>query len=167
MQKLSVALTERFRRVDGWRFRAILTPPPNAETNTHSNYRIMYVRNPSILHVGDVVKSHGGEFILLMEHPNENPNHDSFKAAYAKLGTWSRLVTVIDPVSKVPKKAIEVDQGPIYLNFDVPENLPAGVLNDVRYRFMTGQNVQLGDKINGKSIKVIYDVLGVKLGYAD
>lgn len=167
--KLTPQLFERFKRIDGAGFKAILTSATDGGSTVNSSFRILYVRKPNFVKVGDVVLSHGGENLILMEFPDDSKELTAFKVAYAsKIVSWERQITLIDPVSGVPKGNGWADMGPLYLNFDMPDEAPVGTLNDTRYRFITGQEVKVGDRIEGKRIiKTIFEVLGVKLCFCE
>jgi hypothetical protein len=168
MRKNTDRLSKPFKRLDGAKFKAILTPAGVGTTNDNAAFRILFVREPSFVGVGDVVKTYKGEKIILMQHPDDSEYVTSFKAAFvAKVETWWRTPKIKDPVSGAMKDGVPTNMGPLYINFDMPVDMPVGVMSDVRYRFITGQAVMLGDKVGGKVVKTLYDVLGVKLGFAD
>lgn len=167
--KITPKLFDKFRRIDGSVFNALLPAAQDGGQSTTPSFRVLYVKKPTFLKVGDIVKSYGGEFLILMEFPDDSEDLAAFKVAYAsKIFTWERQITVLHPVSKVPMGTTWVDQGKLYANFDMPAEAPVGTLNDTRYRFLTGQDVRLNDRLSGnKYVKTIYEVLGVKLCYCE
>lgn len=169
MRETSNLLRRVFRRIDGAKFNAILKPANDGATNDRTTFRILFVKNPTFIRVGDVVKSDGGQTLILMQHPNDSAEETSFKVAYVESPTtWRRKFKTTDGVTGVVKEQPNwIDLGLIYINFDTPEDMPVGALNDTRYRFLTGQNVLIGDEVNGKVVKTIYNMLGVKLCFAD
>ena len=167
--KITPKLFEKFRRIDGSVFRGILPSATEGGQSTTPSFRVLYIPKPTFIKTGDVVKSHGGEFLILMEFPDDSEDLAAFKVAYAsKIFKWERQTTVLHPVSKVPVGTDWVDQGKLYANFDMPTEAPVGTLMDTRYRFITGQDVRLNDRIEGnRYVKTIYEVLGVKLCYCE
>lgn len=152
------------RRVDGARFNGHLTSSQVGGARFAPAYRVLLVRNPCFLQPGDTILSHNGEVIILMEAPDDHPWAKSFKAVYAqnKLA-WSRKVTVIDPISKVPKDNGYTSLGTLYVNFDEAGALNFQGLQDTEYRFITGQDVHVGDKVGAYTVKRIETLLGVKV----
>lgn len=167
--KITPKLFEKFRRIDGSVFTGLLPSASEGGQSVTPSFRVLYVKKPTFVKTGDVVKSHGGEFLILMEFPDDSEDLAAFKVAYAsKIFTWDRQTTVLHPVSKAPMGTDWVDQGRLYVNFDMPTEAPVGTLTDTRYRFITGQDVRLNDRVAGnKYVKTIYEVLGVKLCYCE
>ncbi len=167
MRRSSNLLRRIFTRIDGVKFNGILKPANEGATNVRSTYRVLFVNNPCFLQAGDVIKV-DGQFIILMLHPNDGPDATSFKAVYVQqILSWERKFPQIDSVTGVAKDYTDfIPMGPLYANFDLPENVPSGVLTDTKYRFITGQNIEVGDRVDGKVVKTIYDTLGVHLAFA-
>lgn len=168
MRETSNLLRQVFVRLDGAKFYGILKAANEGATNVRATYRILFVKNPALVIAGDVVKANG-QLIILMLHPNDSQHETSFKAAYVQdIATWERKFKQTDNVSGVPNSPGSfVPMGNLYINFDMPEEVNAGVLTDTRYRFITGQNILVGDKVNGRVVKTIYELLGVKLAFAE
>lgn len=166
--KATDRLQQQFKRLDGALFKASLTNTPKGGQHENSSYRILFTNKPCFVKVGDVVKTPGGEKLILLQHPSDASEVASFKAAYvSKEETWFRTPKVLDTVSKVMKDGTPVSMGILYVNFDMPHDVPVGVLSDTRYRFITGQDVKVGDKIGTLIVKTLYNVSGVKLGFAE
>lgn len=169
MRQTSEMLRRVFKRLDGAKFRAILASANDGATNDRTTFRVIFVKNPCFVSAGDVIKGDGGQTFILMEHPNDTPLETNFKAAYVERPVqWRRKFKQNDSVTGVPKDAGNwVNMGPLYVNFDMPENAPVEALSDTRYRFLSGQGVLVGDEVDGKIVKLLYSLLGVKLGFAD
>ncbi len=168
MRRLSDRLAQIFKRIDGAMFKAIMSTVIDGAGNDDTFFRILRVRNPAFVKVGDIVHTYGNEHIILMSHPDDSENTSNFKVAYAEVvGPWLRMLKTTDLVTGVPKDGPWLTMGVLYLNFDSPKEIPMAALSDTRYRFITGQDVKVGDKIGTRVVKTIYDVLGVKLGFAE
>ncbi len=168
MRKLSERLAETFKRIDGLKFKGILTIVSDNAGKERLEYRILLVRKPCLITIGDIVYTNNGEMILLMEHPDSTPYEVNFKAAYiAKAVSWKRKGVMKDAVSGAKRDTYPVDLGPLYINLDMPQDIPLSTMSEIRYRFLTGQDVRIGDVVDGKTVKTLHDVLGVKLGYAE
>lgn len=167
MPKLSHALFSVMKRIDGAKFYGHVTSSSTVSTKEKAPYRVLHARRPTFLIAGDVVISHGGEVIILMEHPDDFYWAKSFKAVYAlEKITWKRPTYQVDPVSKVKKDLGVVDMGSLYVNFDTPEELNVEGIEDTKYRFITGQDVQVNDKVGDYVVKRVIKSLGVKVAYA-
>lgn len=167
MPELSEGLFETMRRIDGARFRGHLTTSLAVTTKEKAPYRVLYARRPTFLAAGDIVLTRGGEVVLLLEHPDDFNWAKSFKAAYAlEQYPWSRPMAVVDPVSGVERGHRDTSMGTLYASLDTPEELRFMGFLDTEYRFLTGQDVQVGDKIGDFRVKRIVHSLGVKVVFA-
>lgn len=168
MRKLSGQLTQLFKRIDGAVFNATLAAGTDNVRNILTDYRLMFVRKPTYISTGNIVRGFGGEYLILMDHPDDSEYEVSFKVApVARTVAWSRMTKAVDPVSHALKDTTPVDMGLLYVNFDMPKEVTIAQMQDTRYRFIAGQDVQVGDLVDGKHVKVVTTVLGVKLGFAE
>lgn len=166
MPRLSDALFRVFTRIDGSRFRGHLTTTAIANTKDRAPYRVLYVKNPTFIKPGDVVRSYNGEYIILMDHPSDFDWANSFKAVFCNSQLpWVRRVEVEDPVSRVPRTVDHVSMGTIYANLDNPSELGLEGLVETGYRFITGQDVQEGDLVDNLRVRRIVSILGIKVVY--
>ena len=167
MPKLTHALFKVMRRLDGAKFNGHLTTASAVTTKEKAPYRVLYARKPTFLNVGDTVFSDGGEVVILMEHPDDFDWATSFKAVYAvKLMAWYRPVKVLHPVAHVEQDAGYSNMGQLYVNFDMAEEMKFEGFMDTKYRFITGQDIRVDDKIGVYIVKRIVESLGVKVVYA-
>lgn len=167
MPKLSHGMFEVFRRLDGAKFNGHLTSSSLSSSKDKAPYRIMLVRRPTFVLAGDTVFSKGGEVVILMDHPDDHSWAASYKAVYAlDVLNWSRQTTTIDPVSGVPKDTGYSAMGSLYVNFDSPELMNFEGFQDTKYRFITGQDVRVDDKVGTYIVKRVVKSLGVKIVYA-
>lgn len=166
MPELTDALFQVMKRVDGFKFNGHLTSSSSVNTKEKAPYRVLHARRPSFLVAGDTIITRGGEVVILMDHPDEFDWAVSYKAVYAlnKL-SWMRTTKIIDPVSKAEKNGPVVNLGTLYVNFDSAEELSIFGFADTGYRFITGQNVLVGDKVGEYTVKRVVESLGVKLVY--
>lgn len=171
MPELSNANFEVMRTIAGAKFYGHLTSASAINTKEKAPYRVLYARRPTFIRAGDTILTRGTEVVILMEHPDDFDWAQSFKAVYAleKL-PWTRQIKIIDPVSKVEKNAGEQNMGTIYVNFDTPEEVNFLGMLDTKYRFITGQDVRVGDEIGDSTLKLtvkrIVHALGVKVVFA-
>lgn len=166
MPELTDALFEVMKRVDGAKFNGHLTSSSSVNTKEKAPYRVLHARRPSFLKAGDTIITRGAEVVILMDHPDDFDWAVSFKAVYAlnKLA-WSRTTKIIDPVSHAEKNGPPVNLGTLYANFDTAEEYSVFGFSDTGYRFITGQNVLVGDIVGGYTVKRVVESLGVKLVY--
>lgn len=166
MPELSQALFRVMRRLDGARFNGHLTASTVGTTRDKAPYRVLVVRKPCFLVAGDTVFVNDNEVVILMEQPDDFPWGRSFKAAYAQqVMAWARSNTTTDPVSKVQKTSSETSLGNLYVNFDSAEEMNVQGFQDTKYRFITGQAIQVGDKVGTYIVKRVVESLGVKLAF--
>ncbi len=167
MPELSQGLFQVMRRIDGARFNGHVTSSLSVSTKEKPPYRVLYARRPSFLRAGDVVFSKGGEVIILMEHPDDFPWAKSFKVVYAlDKYPWTREQTEVHPIAKVQSGAWEESLGELYISFDSPEEFSTMGFADTKYRFITGQDVRVGDKVGKFIVKRVVESLGVKVVFA-
>lgn len=167
MPKLTNGLFQVYVRTDGARFNGHLTTTGLVTSKEKAPYRVLHVRKPTFIQAGDVVRTPGGEHIILMEHPDDFDWATTYKASYAKAKlAWARPVKVLDPVARVPRTVSEQDLGFLYVNFDTPEELKVEGMSDTSYRFVAGRGVQVDDKVGDKVVKRIVESLGVQIVYA-
>ncbi len=163
MRASRTRLFSSFHRLDGARFLAFLTTLAAAPTKDQTPYRSLVVSSKGIASVGAVVVAPGGHKILLLETAPDFEWAESYRAAYvSREYTWSRRVVVTDPVSHVARNEGLQDMGLIYAHFEKPEVQMFQGNKETKYRFLTGQCVIAGDIIDGKSVKRVYDAMGVK-----
>ena len=152
------------RRIDGAKFEGHLTTTLAVTSKEKAPYRVLYARRPTFLKAGDIVLSRGGEVVLLLEHPDDFTWAKSFKAAYVlEQYPWGRFITQTDPVSGVDRGEQEVSMGTLYASLDTPEEVRAMGFFDTEYRFLTGQDVRVGDRVGDFRVKRVVHSLGVKV----
>ena len=167
MPELSNALFEPMRRVDGFKFNGHLTSASSINTKEKAPYRVLIARRPTFLVAGDTIFTKGGEVIILMDHPDDYPWAVSYKAVYAlDQLPWSRQSKIFDTVAKVQKDVGYQTLGILYVNYDTPEAYNFMGLQDTKYRFITGQDIKVDDKVGDYIIKRIVKSLGVKIAFA-
>lgn len=160
-------LFKTLRRIDGACFNGHLTTSGLVNSKEKAPYRVLHVRKPTFIQVGNTIRTLGGEHIILMEHPDDFEWATTFKAAYAKdLLTWTRPTKVVDAVAHVLRDTGYQSMGALYANFDTPEELKMEKRSETEYRFITGQPVLVDDKVGGKLVKRVVESLGVKIVYA-
>lgn len=167
LPKQTNRLYDVFTRIDGCKANALLTTASNASTKDKAPYRVLLVRKPCRFKVGDVIRTNGGEKLLLLEHPNDLNWTENFKVqTITKVYEWLRPVKLIDPVAKVKRDNGTQDMGLVYCTFETPEDISLDKMLDTKYRFLTGQDVRVDDLIDGKIVKKVVEVLGVNLVHA-
>ena len=168
MPKLTDGLFQTYIRMDGAKFHGHLTTSGLVSAKERAPYRVLHVRKPTFIQAGDVIRTPGGEHIILMEHPDDFDWATTYKAAYAKDRlAWTRPVKVMDPVAKVLRDITYQDMGHLYVNLESPEELKFQGLSDTGYRFVVGRGVLVDDKIGDKVVKRIVESLGVQLVYVE
>lgn len=161
-------LYDVFTRLDGCKVRALLTAAANASTKDKPPYRVLLVRKPIRVSVGDVLRTKGGELLLLLEHPTTLEWTKNFKVQHISGGyDWRRPLKITDPVTKMPRDNGLIDMGRVYCTFDTPEDIKLDKMLETRYRFLTGQDVRIDDLVDGRIVKRVVEVLGVKLVFAE
>lgn len=159
-------LFKTYIRIDGARFNGHLTNSASVSTGDKPAYRILHVRRPHFLVAGDLIRTMGGEWIILMTHPDFFNWAETFRCSYVtEVLPWTRAVQIEDPVARVTRDVAPESMGDLYVNFDTPQELKLEGLVDTGYRFVTGQDVRVGDGVGDKIIKRIVLAHGVKFVY--
>ncbi len=167
MPELNEGLFVVMRRLDGAKFKGHLTTATAVSTKEKAPYRVLFVRKPAFLVPGDTVRSNDTEVIILMDHPDDFAWAKSFKAVFAQdQYDWFRPTLVNDPVANVPRTSGETNMGKLYINFDMAEELKFQGFIDSEYRFITGQDIHINDRVGTYRIKKIVNMLGVKIAVA-
>ncbi len=163
MNPISEKLFLPYRTLRGIRFKGQVSTSRMSVAGQEA-YRVMLVRTPCLVKNGDVVFGTDGSMMILMDNPSAFTWARNFKIAHVNLvATWTRPIKIIDPVAKVKRDNGYADMGRLYINFDAPAVVVFDTLQDTKYRFVTGQDVQLDDMVNGKIVKRIVNSFGVKL----
>jgi hypothetical protein len=167
MPELSEGLFTEMRRIDGAKFRGHLLPSVGVNTKEKAPYRVLHIRTPTFIESGNTIKTFHGEVLILMEHPDDFGWVKSFKGAYAKDHlVWLRPQVTMHPVAHVKQATgTFTDMGKLYVNMDTPEELKIEGISDTKYRFITGQDVQVNDRIGEFTVLRVVDSLGVKVVY--
>lgn len=164
MRRLSNRLFEVYRRIDGVKFHGYLTRPPMSQTKNKLPKRILMVKLPSTVRVGDVVVSPNGSKMILMQHPDHTVGMNMFQvAAVTQEYTWERPVKIMDPVARVLRDNGYQNLGTIYGSMEHLDDLSMEQMIIHQYQILTGQPVQPDDRIGGKIVENIRVVLGVNL----
>lgn len=163
MPKLTNRLFTEMRRLDGARFLAFLSTTAQAPTKDQVPYRTLVVKSAGILRPGDIVEAAGGRKMLLLETSRDHEWAEAYRAAYVSGSyAWERRGVETDPVSKVKRDTGMQPIGTIYAYFEKPEVIMFEGSKETKYRILTGEDVQPGDTIDGKSVKRVYGAMGVK-----
>lgn len=166
MRPLTHTLFHSMRRIDGLRFNGFLTTPMGYKEED-MYHRVLNVRKPTTLKVGDIVIAWGAK-VLLMEYPPQADWYANFRAAYINAEyLWQRTVKGMDPVALVPRDFQHISMGTIYAYMDKPKDVKVGTLIDTKYSFYTGQDVWEGDSVGGKIVKRVQQSMGVKLVHVE
>jgi hypothetical protein len=163
MRPISNKLFTVFRRLDGAQFFAYLSATAAAPTKDQMPYRILVVKSRGIVQPGTVVQAPGGDKLLVLEYSNDHNWSEAYRAAYAsKAMLWQRRVVETDPVSLVKRMLGLQEMGTLYAYVDKPEYIAFEGSGDTKYRILTGEDVEPGDLIDGKTVKRVYQIMGVK-----
>ena len=163
MRPLSNKLFTVFRRLDGVQFYAYLSATAAAPTKDQMPYRVLIVKSKGLIQPGNVVQAPGGDKLLVLEYSTDHNWSEAYRAAYASQPlVWQRRVVETDPVSLVKRDIGFQDMGVIYAYIDKPEVLSFEASSDTKYRILTGEEIVAGDTIDGKTVKRVYSVMGVK-----
>lgn len=163
MPRLSNRLFKEFRTLTGARFYGFLSATAAAPTKDQMPYRTLAVKSTGIIRPGDVVQAPGGDKLLVLEYSNDRDWSESYRAAYVSDElTWQRRSVTTDPVSRVKRDTGLMDMGVLYGYTERPEAVAFEGSNLTKYRLLTGADVHPGDIIDGKTVKRVYKVMGVK-----
>lgn len=156
-------LFEIFRRLDGSKFYAQMTENSTYISTSKSPKKLLVVQSPSIVEIGDVVKTHTGAKIILLRYPKSNKWSNLYIAADVDGEyLWERRVKEIDSVAKIERDVGFVELGILFITIDQMEDLQVDQMTTSTWSFYTGQDVQIGDLVDGKQVSHIKEVLGVK-----
>lgn len=169
MKPLTSKLFKVYTRVDGMRVWGFVATAALGNSQVQKTpFRLFVARMPTTVKTGEVINAEQGEKILLLDHPSDNDWSLNFKAAYIKLSfPWTRPVPTVDPVSGFPKDDVTwTPMGVVFANFDTPLDDNTLTFSEIEYRFLTGEDVKVRDKIGEKTVNKVERVLGVNLVYA-
>lgn len=168
MKRLTQRLYQEYTRVDGLRVMGFIATAALGNSQVQKvPFRLFVVRNPTLVNIGDVIMTQYDEKIILLEHPSDNEFEQNFKAAFTRTAfDWVRPMVLKDPVTGFEKDTVDVPMGKIYANFDTPLEDRTLTMSDTEYRFLTGSDVKVRDKVGGKLVQRVERVLGVNLVYA-
>lgn len=165
MRPISSRLFQEFRRQDGLVFKGNLSST-TVLSGDKTGFRIMRVRSPVFVKAGDLV-ANGSTLMLLMDHPHDNEQVACFRVAHiSEKYAWKRQTKVYDGVTKMPKDTGQQDLGFVYANLEVPRASSLDNLIQMEYRFLTGQDVKVGDLVGDKMVKSVAKLFGVNLAVA-
>lgn len=168
MKPLTSKLFKVYQRIDGLRVMGFVATAALGNSQVQKTpFRLFVARVPTPIRVGDVIRSAQDEKMLLMEHPSDNEWSLNFKAAHIKLSLpWARPNQVVDPVTGFKTDETLVQMGVVFANFDTPLEEGSLSLSETEYRFLTGEDVKVRDKVGDKFVTNVQRVLGVNLVYA-
>lgn len=157
MKRLSNRIYNLYSTLSGNRFWAVYSDVGQTLT----------VKNPSIPKVGEIIKDAQGNKSLLLFYPQSGNDLVQFKVSpVTEELIWIRHTKTTDPVSRLPKEGAPTTMGTVYCSLTNPTEEETAQFIDIRYQFLTGQDIQVGDTVGKYTIKKVVDVQGVKLGYA-
>lgn len=173
LRTVSQRFASTFETSTGFRFSATLSPAAEGSApNDFATPRVWLRIDPDLL-VIDVkaeVQDPAGRWWLLADHEQsvvaDQPIYRSFRAfRLTHTVSWTRVTTVVDTLTGLPKSSGESNLGPIRCVMDPDRTYRDGVLRVTpnAIQVVTGQAVALGDKIDGRVVKRINPVLGVYL----
>lgn len=163
MRALTDNLFTVMKRLDGCKFKGFVTTPFGFKQDDMYN-RVLFVKNPSPVKLGDVIYGPGNTKLLLMEHPDDEEWNTNFRVGFVNSEyTWERTIKVLDPVARVLRDFQNTPMGVIHAYFDQPLKTQIGSMQDTKYSFYTGEDVQEGDIVGGKIVKKIVYSMGVRL----
>lgn len=166
--KIPNQLLKVYSRLDGAKVYGHLSAPERGSSNATNPFQVFHVPEPCrLLKEGDIINSMGN-LLLLMAAPQSQLSAKTFRAySVSEKYEWSRNIKVIDPVSKVERDQGLQCMGVIYAYFEKPAHVTMDNMSNTRYQFYTGQDVQEGDLVQGRVVKRVTEILGVKLVVAE
>lgn len=169
MTPLTSKLFKVYTRVDGMRVWGFVATAALGNSQVQKTpFRMFVARMPTPVETGNVINAEQGEKFLLLDHPSDNDWSKNFKAAYIKISfPWTRPVKMTDPVTGFEKDdETWLQMGVVFANFDTPLDENTLTFNETEYRFLTGEDVKVRDKVGEKTVNKVEQVLGVNLVYA-
>lgn len=163
MRTLTDRTFEIFRRTDGTKFNGSLTAPNTYISTSKFPKRILHVQVPCVIKIGDVIKTPSGDRVLLLEFVSMIGGCKSFVAAHVNASyTWSRPIMQVNEVSRQQELVGYLPMGVIQTSQDQLEDLVVEDMHVDQFGFYVGQDVKVGDKINGRKVTNVRAALGVK-----
>lgn len=153
-----------FRTTTGAKFWGELTfADEEGETRFLTARRFLTVARKSTATAGSVVIAQTGERFLLGEHVQYD-DITTFKAYVVdKQVIWTRSTKQKDRATGLEKDGIPDPMGTLWVSLEaINQTTDFQISSDV-LRFATGQDVQLGDLIDGKRITRIIRQIGLKV----
>lgn len=170
MRRQAQNFSEIFNHQEGWRFTASLQPIKDMKIYNDDYFevrQILRVPDPTRVQPGDCIWQRP-DIGYLLGHYEDRPGLYRAFRCYLLTGQakWERQVTVIDPLTQLPKGAGKEDLGMLHIVSEVVAREERGgdikVREEVK-RVLTGSPVQLNDLINGEKVVKVNETLGIRV----
>lgn len=172
LRTVSKRFQSTFETSTGFRFSATLSPAQEGSApNDLASPRVWLRVDPDLeLSAGAEVLDPTGRWWLLADHEHSvvanEPIYHAFRAfPLTHNVSWSRVITVTDTLTGLAKTTGDEELGPLRCVINPDRVYRDGVLrvtpNGVQ--LITGRTIVLGDKIDGKIVHRLNQVLGVYL----
>ena len=163
MKSLTHKTFQTFRTLLGSKFTAYLSHANTPSTTSKRPKRLLHVKLPCFVTVGQVVITDQREKILLLDYVNTVSDCRAFEAVEVnQTVSWIRPIQTVNAVSKMKETTGSLTLSPLHVTFDETESLNIEGKQVGQFQFMTGQEVMVGDLVDGKLISNIRKILGVK-----
>jgi hypothetical protein len=163
-------MMRQFRTTDGRSFLGELIKPENRNppNNFDNPRRLLRTGALAGVGVGDVmIDTAGRRYLLTSDDDTETPRltlHMFRLIEMTSVLLWTRMVTGVDPVTKLGKALAPLRLGPIWCSMEQPASHTDGDLRvrELRYRVVTGAEVLAGDRLNDRfKVVTVSKQLGV------
>lgn len=162
MKKLTHKTFQEFRTLTGSKFMACISHATLPSTTSKRPKRLVHAKLPCFVTIGQVVVTDQKEKVLLLDYVNTIPDCRAFEAAEVnQTVTWTRPIRTQNSVSKMVETTGQTNLGNLYITFDQTEDLVVEHKHVDQFQFLTGQDVRVGDLVDGKLVSNIKLVLGV------
>lgn len=176
LRTISQRFQSTFETSGGFRFMGTLAPAEEGSApNDFATPRVWLRVDPDLdLDVKAEIQDPTGRWWLLADHEYsvvaDQPIYRAFRAFRLTHNvTWTRVTTFTDNLTGLSRSSSDENLGPLRCVIDPDRTYRDGVLRVTPNvtQLVTGQAIQLGDKINNQIVKRLNSVLGVYLAELD
>lgn len=122
-------------------------------------------RKSSIVKVGDTLAYQDRHYIV--GRRSHTPDYNSWWLFEgARRVRWERHEVITDTLTQLPKSSSPVHLGDVWMAWEIMARQPLdrdlGISNEVS-RVITGEDVQLGDLVDGQQVKRVLNSMGLRI----
>lgn len=166
MRRPTARLFDWFTRLDGAKFKALMSKPNLNQLSAAPMAfprRSLHVWQAPFISAGNVVLSPEGQRFLLANYSPVFQDCRSYRLYEVSENLqWTRATRALDPVSGMVKDTtVPLPLGTIWVTFEPMADSDFKGFNIAEARFATGENVFVGDFVGGREVRKVTPALGI------